>query len=173
MLKRGDLTNKGIVKMIDDPWSLDGIEQDVLVITDQGPFRKSELVQIEKCQAPEPDPLKELVQFNDVMKVDIRPGKVINAERVPKTDKLIHLKVETSLGQIDIITNLGAEYEANEFLNKTFMFVLNMPPVMMKGIESKGMILASDSVVYDSKENIYKKKIELVEVKIGLNGKIL
>jgi|TARA_R110000824_G_scaffold234480_2_gene423036 methionine--tRNA ligase beta chain len=89
---------------------------------------------------------KSNITFDDFLKLDVRICKVISAERVPKTDKLIKLVVDTGIDEREGVTNLGSEFEPEDFVDLAFPFLLNLEPMKMRGIESKVMIMAtSDS----------------------------
>jgi len=172
-ISNGDLTDKGLVKMVDNPWNdKDGNPVDRIVNTTGGTFRETELTIIEKATKTI-KPIKEFVDFNTVMSVDIRPGRVTLAKRVEKTDKLIHLNVKTSLGSKSVVTNLGEEFEPEAFVGKTFMFVVNMPPMKMRGILSEAMIMANEITVFDPKENKWNTATKLMEVNLSLDSTIL
>jgi len=166
----GDYTNNGTVQMIDNP--CDSIP-DPIVRTTNGIFRLSELTKIEKAIKPEHDALKQLVDFNTVMSLDIRPGKVISAKRIKDTDKLLELKISTVLGKKTVVTNLGSHFDVEDFEDKTFMFIMNMPPIKMRGILSEAMIMASTSKKFDNATNTYIDVPELIRVNIPINSTIL
>ena len=169
----GNLTNKGIVKMVDNPWKdKDGNDVDRIVLTHKGAFRYSELEKIEKTEKPKIE-LKDLIDFNSVMGIDIRPGQVTSAERVKKTDKLLHLKVKMHLGTKDVITNIGDMFEPIDLIGKKMLFVWNMPPVKMKGVISEGMIIPASIQKFNPDENIYEPKTVLMEVSVPLDSKTL
>jgi methionine--tRNA ligase beta chain len=169
-LKQGDYTDKGLVRFVDERSEL---VPDPLVITDEGTFRESEVTKMEKAPAPEPNPIKDFVDFGAVMSVDIRPGRVSSAVRVKDTDKLLHLQVATVHGTVDVVTNLGSKYAPEDLVGKTFMFVMNMKPVKMRGIESAAMILASSFKKFDAKTNSYIDDVQLLPVQLPLNHVIL
>ena len=134
--------------MVDRVWThKNGTPADVLVITDQGPLRMSELIRIEKTKAPAPLCVKSIVSIDTVFSIDIRPGLVINADRIPKTDQLIHMIVRTNLGDKNVVTNLGGYYEFADFIGKTFMFVVNKPPVVIADVTSEAMMIVADGLV--------------------------
>lgn len=171
-ITNGDMTNKGLVRMVDTPHkNEDGTDADVLVMTHNGAFRMSELEKIPKAEKPDFDLLPK-TDFGSVVGVDIRPGTVQSAERVEKTDKLIHLKVKTNLGVKDVVTNLGEHFEPSNFLGKKFLFVVNMEPVKMRGILSEAMIMASTTMKFNPDENKYEEQIVLMEVNIPLDSVI-
>lgn len=171
-IKNNDLTNKGIVKMIDEPWEKDGVSMDRIVITSKGSFRESDLIKIEKAEKVI-KPMKELVTFDNVMSIDIRPGKVSVAKRIKDTDKLIHLVVKTSLGIKNVVTNLGGEFEPEVFVGKTFMFIMNMNPIKMKGVLSEAMIIASEVNTFDPIENKWFNKTKLMDINIPVDSILL
>ena len=113
----GDLTDKGIVQMIDKESEL---ISDPIVKTSKGAFRLSELTKIEKATKPEIPSIKEIIDFKTVMSLDIRPGNVIKATRVQGTDKLIELRISTTLGKKNVVTNLGSHFHPEDFIGKTF-----------------------------------------------------
>jgi methionine--tRNA ligase beta chain len=162
-IKVGDLTNKGIVKMVDNPW-LDGNKPaNRIVNTTGGIFRETELEIIEKAEKPKIDTKPE-IDFMVTQSIDIRPGKVIAASRIAKTDKLIHLTIKTNLGTKSVVTNLGEFYEPVDFIGSTFMFIMNLKPVKLGGKLSEAMILAEDDFRFDEKNNEWVKFVKLIKV---------
>ncbi len=84
------------------------------------------------------------INIEDFAKVDLRVGKILSAEKVPETDKLLKLSVD--LGEEvprTIVSGISMYFpDCNELVGKKCMFVANLEPRMLKGIESNGMILA-------------------------------
>ena len=89
-------------------------------------------------------PQKNTIEFDDFTKVDIRIGKVIEAENIPKSDKLLKLKVDTGLDQRTILSGISKYYSTEEILNKKVMVLINLKPRKMMGYESQGMLLLAD-----------------------------
>jgi len=89
-------------------------------------------------------PQKNTIEFDDFTKVDIRVGTVIKAENVPKSDKLLKLKVDTGLDQRTILSGISKYYSPEEILNKKVMVLINLKPRKMMGFESQGMLLLAD-----------------------------
>ncbi len=84
------------------------------------------------------------VTFENFMKVDIRVGVIISAEPVPKSEKLLKLEVNFGDFQRTIVAGLGEKYKhMSAFVNHHALFVVNLPPRKLMGIESHGMILAA------------------------------
>jgi methionyl-tRNA synthetase len=75
------------------------------------------------------------------MKMDIRTATVLEAERVPKTDKLLKLKIDTGLDVRTIVSGIAEHYSPEEIVGKQICLLANLEPRKIKGIESQGMIL--------------------------------
>jgi methionyl-tRNA synthetase len=75
------------------------------------------------------------------MNMDIRTATVLEAERVPKTDKLLKLTIDTGLDIRTIVSGIAEYYSAQEMVGKQICILANLAPRKIKGIESKGMIL--------------------------------
>lgn len=91
-------------------------------------------------------PQKETVQFDDFEKTDIRIVTVVAAERVPKTDKLLKLTVDTGIDTRTIVSGIAEYYKPEDITGKQVCVLINLAPRKIKGIESQGMILmAKDS----------------------------
>ena len=97
----------------------------------------------EAAAAPEmvPEAAKAQCTFDDFEKMDIRTATVLEAERVPKTDKLLHLKIDTGLDQREIVSGIAEYYTPEEMVGKQICILANLEPRKIRGIESKGMIL--------------------------------
>ena len=89
-------------------------------------------------------PQKNIIEFDDFTKVDLRVGTVIEAENIPKSDKLLKLKVDTGLDQRTILSGISKYYSPNDILNKKVMVLINLKPRKMMGYESEGMLLLAD-----------------------------
>ena len=76
------------------------------------------------------------------MKVDLRVAKVLAAERVPKSSKLLKLSVDVGTETRTIVAGLGEAYEPEVMVGRTIAIVANLAPRKMMGIESNGMVLA-------------------------------
>ena len=87
------------------------------------------------------EPQKETVQFDDFDKMDIRTATVLEAERVPKTDKLLKLTIDTGIDQRVIVSGIAEYYTPEEMVGKQICILANLAPRKIRGIESKGMIL--------------------------------
>lgn len=91
------------------------------------------------------EPQKETIQFDDFAKMDIRVARVVAAEKVAKTQKLLKLTVDTGLDTRTIVSGIAEYYTPEEMIGKQIMVLVNLAPRMLKNIDSQGMILmASD-----------------------------
>ena len=87
------------------------------------------------------EPQKEECTFDEFGKMDIRTATVIEAERVPKTDKLLKLTIDTGIDQRVIVSGIAEYYTPEQMIGKQICILANLAPRKIRGIESKGMIL--------------------------------
>ena len=88
--------------------------------------------------------MSQMISFADFEKVDLRVGKVIKAENVEGTTKLIALKVDIGKETRQIVAGMAEYLDADYFVGKQVVVVTNLAPRMFKGCMSHGMILAAD-----------------------------
>ena len=85
------------------------------------------------------------ITIDEFMKIQLKTAKVLTAERVPKSEKL--LKLQVSLGEgtepRQIVAGIGKKYEPEGLIGKTIIIVANLKPAKLMGIESQGMVLAA------------------------------
>ncbi len=91
------------------------------------------------------EPLKPMVSFDDFAKMDLRVAKVLEAVKVPKTQKLLKLTIDTGVDTRTIVSGIAEFYTAEEMVGKQIVILANLEPRMLRGIESKGMILMANS----------------------------
>ena len=87
------------------------------------------------------EPQKDEVTFDDFGRMDIRTATVLAAERVPKTDKLLKLTIDTGIDTRTIVSGIAEYYSPEDMLGKQICILANLAPRTIRGIESKGMIL--------------------------------
>jgi methionyl-tRNA synthetase len=87
----------------------------------------------------------DLIGIEEFMKVDLRVGKIVSAERVEKTEKLVKLKVDIGTDVRQVVAGIGKSYTPEELLGKSIVIVANLKPAKLMGIESQGMLLAASS----------------------------
>jgi methionyl-tRNA synthetase len=111
-------------------------------------FPRIEKEKEEKGPEIEKKPLEEkvegsnLISINDVMKVQLKVGKILSAERVKKSDKLIRLQVNTG-EERQIVAGIGKAYSPEDLVGKKIVVVTNLQPAKLMGVESNGMLLAA------------------------------
>ena len=86
---------------------------------------------------------KDIIQFDDFAKVDLRIALIVSAERVEGSEKLLKLKVLLEEGERQILAGVGKKYGPEEMVGKQIVVVANLAPRMMMGFESQGMLLAA------------------------------
>lgn len=90
-------------------------------------------------------PAKENIQYEDFMKIDIRVGKIIAAEKVAKTKKLMKLTVDTGIDERTIVSGIAEHYTPEEVIGRQVSVLVNLEPKPLKGIVSQGMILMAEN----------------------------
>jgi methionyl-tRNA synthetase len=90
---------------------------------------------------PAAAPQKEECTFEDFEKMDIRTATVLEAERVPKTEKLLKLTIDTGIDTRVIVSGIAEYYTPEQMIGKQICILANLAPRKIRGIESKGMIL--------------------------------
>jgi len=89
------------------------------------------------------------ITIDEFMKIQLKTAKVLSAERVPKSEKLLKLQVSIGSEQRQIVAGIGKKYEPEALVGKTIIVVANLKPAKLMGIESQGMVLAAgDSEVH-------------------------
>ncbi|WP_121989825.1 methionine--tRNA ligase [Nitrospira lenta] len=83
------------------------------------------------------------ISIDDFMKIQLKTAKVISAERVPKSEKLLKLQVSLGTEQRQIVAGIGKKYEPDALVGKMIVIVANLKPAKLMGIESQGMVLAA------------------------------
>lgn len=86
------------------------------------------------------------VAFDDFMKMDIRIGTILEAEKVKKSKKLLKLKVDTGIDQRTVVSGIAQYYDPDAILGKQVCMLLNLAPRKIMGIESQGMILMAENI---------------------------
>ena len=91
----------------------------------------------------QPEPQKPLISFDDFQKCDIRTATILDAEKVPKTTKLLKLTVDTGIDKRTLVSGIAEHYDPKEIIGRKILMIVNLEPRKIKGIESKGMILCA------------------------------
>jgi len=107
--------------------------------------KKMEKTEETQKPAPAPNAGPELIGIEDFMKVDLRVGRIVSAERVTKSEKLVKLQVDIGSETRQVVAGIGKSYTPEELAGKTIVIVANLKPAKLMGIESQGMLLAGSS----------------------------
>ena len=139
-------------------------EKDVLIAA-QHQINKAELlfskiedktieIQLEKLQATKlaneqenkvVEPQKETIEFDDFTKLDIRIGTILEAEKVAKTKKLLKLKVDVGIDTRTIVSGIAESFSPEDIIGQQVSVLVNLAPRKIRGVESQGMILMTDT----------------------------
>lgn len=90
------------------------------------------------------EPLKDTIEFGDFMNLDLRAGKIISAEKVEKSNKLLKIKVDLGFEKRTIVSGIANDFSADEIAGQNVCVVANLAPKPLMGIESNGMILMAE-----------------------------
>lgn len=104
-------------------------------------LQKLEQTKIDNMPAPELAPQKPTIQFDDFAAMDIRVAKVVAAEKVAKTQKLLKLTIDTGLDTRTIVSGIAEHYSPEEMVGRQILVLVNLAPRELRGITSEGMIL--------------------------------
>jgi methionyl-tRNA synthetase len=88
-------------------------------------------------------PMETRISIDDVMKVDLRVAKILTAERVPNSKKLVKMTIDLGSEQRTIVAGIAEAYEADALVGRHVVIVANLKPAKLMGIESNGMVLAA------------------------------
>ncbi|MBU3011570.1 methionine--tRNA ligase [Polaribacter vadi] len=155
---------KGILNL-DENISWENVtEQDVLIPANHQ-INKAELlfskiedktieIQLEKLEATKlaneqenkvVEPQKETIEFDDFTKLDIRIGTILEAEKVAKTKKLLKLKVDVGIDTRTIVSGIAESFSPEAIIGQQVSVLVNLAPRKIRGVESQGMILMTDT----------------------------
>ena len=91
------------------------------------------------------EPQKEIATFDDFTKLDIRVGTILEAEKMPKANKLLVLKVDTGIDVRTIVSGIAEHFSPEEVIGKRVTVLVNLAPRALRGVESAGMILMTNN----------------------------
>ena len=155
---------KGMLNMDDLKtlkWS--DVSTEKMLLPSQHQIKKAELLfskiedaeiqlQIDKLEASKAsntevkiEPQKETVNFEDFTKLDIRIGTILEAEKIPKTKKLLKLKVDVGIDTRTIVSGIAESFDPKDIIGQKVAVLVNLAPRKLRGVESQGMILMSDT----------------------------
>jgi methionyl-tRNA synthetase len=99
-----------------------------------------------QAQPPAPAdqwPMESRISIDDFLKIDLRVAKVLTAERVPKSKKLMKLTIDVGTEQRTLVAGIADGYEPEQLVGRHVAIVANLKPATLMGIESNGMVLAA------------------------------
>ena len=118
------------------------------------------------------DPQKEEIKFDDFTKLDIRVGTILEAEKMPKTKKLLVLKVDTGIDSRTIVSGIAESFKPEDIIGKRVTVLVNLAPRVLRGVESQGMILMTEdeggNLVFVNPDTSTSLSTEKDEVSNGL-----
>ncbi|WP_338731988.1 methionine--tRNA ligase [Mangrovimonas cancribranchiae] len=91
------------------------------------------------------EPQKDEISFEDFTKLDMRVGTILEAEKMPKTKKLLVLKVDTGLDVRTVVSGIAESYKPENIIGKKVTVLVNLAPRKLRGVESQGMILMTET----------------------------
>lgn len=162
---KGILNLNVISSEVENSLSWENITEKTILIESNHQINKAELLfskiedktieaQIEKLQATKianeqekkvVEPQKETIEFDDFTKVDIRIGTILEAEKVAKTKKLLKLKVDVGIDLRTIVSGIAESFSPEEIIGQQVSVLVNLAPRKIRGVESQGMILMTDT----------------------------
>ena len=102
--------------------------------------------EIASAQA-ETEPQKETIQYDDFAKIDLRVGTILEAEKMPKANKLLILKIDTGIDVRTIVSGIAESFSPEEIIGKRVTVLVNLAPRNLRGVDSEGMILMTTNAV--------------------------
>ena len=97
------------------------------------------------AEAKQAEPQKETAQFEDFTKIDLRVGTIIEAEKMPKANKLLVLKVDTGIDVRTIVSGIAEHFTPEEVMGKQVTVLVNLAPRALRGVTSEGMLLLTET----------------------------
>ena len=104
-------------------------------------------------------PQKATIQYDDFEKLDLRVGTILKCNKVPKADKLLQFKIDDRMGGRTIVSGIAQWYKPEELVGTQVIFVANLAPRKLKGIESQGMLLTSQDA--DGRINLLRPEVKV------------
>lgn len=98
-----------------------------------------------KVENAKAEPQKDIITFEDFAKVDLRIGTIIEAEKMPKANKLLVLKVDTGIDVRTIVSGIAEHFTPEEVIGKRVTVLVNLAPRALRGVESEGMLLLTNN----------------------------
>ncbi|CAL2106568.1 Methionine--tRNA ligase [Tenacibaculum sp. 190524A02b] len=153
------------ILVINDALNWDYISKQKVLLSANHQINKGELLfskiedktivaQLEKLEATKKtneaankvvEPQKDTIQFDDFTKLDIRVGTILEAEKVAKTKKLLKLTVDVGIDKRTIVSGIAESFKPEDIIGQQVSVLCNLAPRKLRGVESQGMILMTDT----------------------------
>lgn len=134
-------TSEILFKKIED----DVIEKQLEKLAKVSPVVQPKAEQLNQPETIQYEPVKVPIDYEDFAKLDLRVGKVLDAKKVEKSKKLLHLTVDLGFEKRTILSGIAEHYEPEQLIGKSVTVVANLKPRKIMGVESNGMLLFSES----------------------------
>jgi methionyl-tRNA synthetase len=143
LMESGHQLNKAeiLYKQVEDTEIQIQLDRLQRIKTENESSLKQSALTSENSETNQLQPVKADIVYDDFDKIDLRVGKVLEAERVPKADKLLKLTVDLGFEQRTILSGIAEYYKPEELVGKLVTVVANLAPRKIRGIESQGMLL--------------------------------
>ncbi len=129
---------------LNDPVLLFEKIEDSLVAAQVEKLTHSRIKNEKLDQKIEVEKQKEVIAYDEFMKLDIRIGEILEAEAIPKSNKLLKLKIDTGIDQRTVVSGISKHYKPEEIIGEKITMLVNLAPRKIMGIESQGMILMGE-----------------------------
>jgi len=129
-------------KLVETSLLFEKIEDNAILAQVEKLNKTKELNSMSETHIP---PAKQDISYEEFAKLDIRTGTILTAERVPKTDKLLKLTVDTGLDKRTVVSGIAANYDPEKIIGQKVVILVNLQPRMLRGIQSQGMILMAEN----------------------------
>ncbi len=147
-LKGTDWSSLGNTSLLEEGHAINKPELLFAKIEDEQIQKQLDKLEATKTQnaaaSKQANPAKENISFDDFMKMDIRIGTILEAEKVAKTKKLLKLTVDTGIDKRTVVSGIAEFFNPDEIVGKQVSILVNLAPRKIKGIESQGMILMAE-----------------------------
>lgn len=130
--------NIGESKLLFEKVEDDVIEQQITKLNQKTPINTISQEQINQ-------PLKSMIQYDDFVKLDIRVATITAAEKVKKTDRLLHITLDIGTEKREVVSGIAEHFAPEDIIGKQVTYLANLAPRTLKGIESNGMILMAEN----------------------------
>jgi methionyl-tRNA synthetase len=131
--------NIGESKLLFEKVEDDVIERQIIKLNQKTPINTF-------SQEQNNQPLKPMIQYDDFVKLDIRVATITAAEKVKKTDRLLHITLDIGTETRDVVSGIAEHFAPEDIIGKQVTYLANLAPRTLKGIESNGMILMAENV---------------------------